>query len=193
TYNASVTLPSDGSAVVGTYTWTAHYTGDGNNAAADDQGDIAEQTVVSPASPALVTTPSPTSVTLSPASVTSPPVLTDSATLSGGFNPTGTITFLLFRGRTLVHTETDTVNGNGTYTTTTGFTLPTSGAVAGTYQWVAVYSGDANNVKARESNLAGEQVQVIRASPVLVTAASPSTFTLPAPVPTILTDTADLT
>src|SRR5262249_44928380 len=155
------------------------------NNAADDEGGIAEQTVVSPASPTVVTTPSPTTVTLGPASVTAPPVLTDSATLSGGFNPTGTITFLLFRGRTLGHTETDTVSGNGTYSTPAGFTLPTTGAVAGTYEWVAVYSGDANNVQASENNLAGEQVQVIRASPMLVTAASPSTLALPAPVPTI--------
>ena len=34
-------------------------------------------------------------------------------------------------------TETVTVNGNGTYTTPTGFTLPTTGAVTGTYQWNA--------------------------------------------------------
>ena len=34
-------------------------------------------------------------------------------------------------------TETVTVNGNGTYTTPTGFTLPTTGTVTGTYQWDA--------------------------------------------------------
>ncbi len=42
-------------------------------------------------------------------------------------------------------TETVTVTGNGTYTTPTGFTLPTSGTVTGTYQWDATYSGDTNN------------------------------------------------
>ena len=53
--------------------------------------------------------------------------LNDTATLAGGFNPTGTITFTLFHngGTTPVDTETVTVNGNGTYTTPTGFTLPT--------------------------------------------------------------------
>ena len=73
--------------------------------------------------------------------------LTDTATLAGGFNPTGTITFTLFQngGTTPVDTETVTVNGNGTYTTPTGFTLPTTGTVTGTYQWDATYSGDANN------------------------------------------------
>ena len=38
-----------------------------------------------------------------------------------------------------------TVNGNGSYSTPTGYTLPTAGAVAGTYQWDATYNGDANN------------------------------------------------
>ena len=45
----------------------------------------------------------------------------------------------------MVDTETVTVSGNGTYTTPTGYTLPTTGTVTGTYQWVATYSGDANN------------------------------------------------
>src|SRR5436190_3492181 len=42
----------------GTYTWSAVYSGDGNNASAADQGGEEEQTVVSPASPNLVTTAS---------------------------------------------------------------------------------------------------------------------------------------
>ena len=147
---------------------------------------------VSAASPTLTTVPNPDTVTLG---TTAPPILTDSAILAGGFNPTGTITFTLFfnGGSTPVDTETATVNGNGTYTTLTGFTLPTTGAVAGTYQWVAVYSGDANNINASDSDPAAEQVEVIQASPMLVTSASPSTITLPAQVPTFLTDTADLT
>jgi uncharacterized repeat protein (TIGR01451 family)/choice-of-anchor A domain-containing protein len=73
--------------------------------------------------------------------------LTDSAMLSGGFNPTGTITFSLFNpSNTAVYTDVVTVNGNGTYNTSMGSNpggyLPT---VAGTYQWVVTYSGDANN------------------------------------------------
>lgn len=66
----------------------------------------------------------------------------DTATLSGGFNPTGTITFSLFAaGGFVVDTETVTVSGNGTYTTPTGY-IPIS---VGTCQWMATYSGDANN------------------------------------------------
>src|SRR5262249_34595137 len=93
---------------------------------------------------------------------------------------------------TLVHTEMVRVSGNGTYRTTTGYTLPSSGTVAGTYEWVAVYSGDANNVKVSDSNPTAEQVVVNPASPTLVTTASPSTVTLPAAVPTILSYSAVL-
>ena len=46
---------------------------------------------------------------------------------------------------TVVDTEVVTVSGNGTYITPVGYTLPTASSVAGTYQWVASYSGDINN------------------------------------------------
>ena len=70
--------------------------------------------------------------------------VTDTATLSGGFNPTGTIRFDLYNNETCtgppVFTDTVTVNGNGDYTTRP-FILP----AAGIYHFVATYSGDANN------------------------------------------------
>ena len=128
--------------MTGTYQWNASYSGDGNNNAVSDNNAANEQVAVSPASPTISTTPSLTPVTLGTSSVT----LTDTAVLAGGYNPTGTITFTLFTtAAASVDTETVTVNGNGTYTTPTGFTLPTSAAVTGTYQWDASYSGDANN------------------------------------------------
>ena len=73
--------------------------------------------------------------------------MNDSATLAGGFNETGTLSFDLYGpdGVTVVHTEIVSVSGNGTYNTPTGYTLPTTGTVTGTYQWVVTYSGDANN------------------------------------------------
>ena len=41
--------------------------------------------------------------------------------LSGGFNPTGTITFTLFNpSNVAVYTDVVTVSGNGTYTTAAG-------------------------------------------------------------------------
>ena len=62
-----------------------------NNIPASDDGATDEQVTVSPASPALSTTPSPTRVTLG----TTPVTLTDSAVLAGGYYPTGTIIFTL--------------------------------------------------------------------------------------------------
>ena len=50
--------------------------------------------------------------------------LKDTAVLSGGHSPTGTITFTLYDGSKLVDTETATVNGNGSYTTPTGYACP---------------------------------------------------------------------
>jgi hypothetical protein len=68
--------------------------------------------------------------------------LTASATLDSGFNETGTLTFSLHApSGAIVDTETDSVNGDGTYQTPHGY-LPT---LRGTYQWVVSYSGDSNN------------------------------------------------
>jgi hypothetical protein len=63
--------------------------------------------------------------------------LTATATLAGGANPAGSITFTLYdpSGKK-VDAETAPVSGNGTYATPKGF-VPT---LAGTYQWVAAYT-----------------------------------------------------
>jgi hypothetical protein len=162
------TLPTSG-VVTGTYQWNASYSGDSNNNAVSDNGNTNEQVTVSPASPAITTTPSPTMVTLGTTSVT----LTDSAVLSGGYAPTGTITFtLLGPGGGTVDTETVNVSGNGTYTTPAGFTLPTSGTVIGTYQWDASYGGDTNNNAVSDQGNANELVTVSPAAPSITTSAS---------------------
>jgi hypothetical protein len=85
--------------------------------------------VVSPASSAISTSPATASITLG----TTAPTLTDTATLSSGYYETGTVTFTLYLGSTLVDTETVAVNGNGTYSTPAGYKLPASGSVTGTY------------------------------------------------------------
>jgi hypothetical protein len=151
------TLPTDGRTVTGTYTWTAFYSGDGNNTPASGPGGPGEQTTVSPAHPTLATTPSPAPATLGA-------TLKDSADLEGGYYETREITFLLHdpNGNT-VFTETVAVDGNGTYTTPTGYTVP-PGAATGTYHWNAVYSGDGNNNGVGEF---GEPVTVTLASPAI--------------------------
>jgi hypothetical protein len=70
------------------------------------------------------------------------------ATLSAGYNLTGTIEFKLYYGGdwltcsgTPVADETVTVTGNGTHATPNAY-LP---SLAAAYIWTATYSGDANN------------------------------------------------
>src|SRR5207237_3119781 len=123
------------------YQWNASYSGDVSNQSASDVGAANEQVVVSPASPAINTIPDKTTVTLGTASVT----LNDTAVLSGGYHPTGTITFTLVYNSVTVDTETVSVNGNASYSTPAGYTLPISGAVTGTYQWNATYTSDTSN------------------------------------------------
>ena len=87
--------------------------------------------------------------------------LKDTAALTGGYHPTGTITFTLYNPKgTLVDTETVKVNGDGSYTTPTGYTLPTTGVVSGTYQWDSSYSGDGNNNVATDVNDPNERVTI---------------------------------
>ena len=172
----------------GTYTWHASYSGDAYNNAASDQGGTSEQVTVSPASPTITTTPSVTNVTLG----TTAPTLKDTTDLEGGYSPTGTITFTLYQGSILVDTETATVSGNGMYTTPTGYTLPTTGTVTGSYQWDPSYNGDGNNNTVSDTNNANEQVVVSPASPMITATASPSSITLNSTGPQVLSDSATL-
>lgn len=132
---------------LGTDYWVATFNGDANNAALSSQ-PAGEPVTVTAASPSLSTTPGGTVILGSGAH------LTDDGTLSGAFNPGGTITFYLFApgvtpnstDSNSLYTDVVTISGNGTYTTSTGNNpggfLPT---VGGTYQWLANYSGDTNN------------------------------------------------
>jgi hypothetical protein len=136
----------------------------GNNVKHTDTGNFATLPPVRPpmlASPTLNAAPTPATVTLGATAVT----LNDTAVLEDGSQPSGTITFTLVGpGNTLLDTETVAVSGDGTYSTPTGFTLPGSGTVTGTYQWNATYSGDSNNNAASVVNSTTEQVTVSAAS-----------------------------
>ena len=116
-----------------------------------------------------------------------PPILTDTATLSGGFSPAGTITFTLFAPGVVlpVDTETVTVTGNGTYTTPTGYTLPTTDTVAGVYQWIVSYSGDGNNNPV--ASVSGDEpVVVVPTTLLMSTSINPSDVTLSNGLPPIM-------
>jgi hypothetical protein len=117
----------------GDFYWQAVYSGDANNNAATSVC-TSEHLVVTKKQPAMTTAPN-----LIP---------NDDATISGALNPTGTITFNLYNpaaatcAGTPALTQTVTVSGNGTYSTTnTTFVAST----LGTWRWQVSYSGDANN------------------------------------------------
>jgi hypothetical protein len=117
----------------GTFFWQAVYSGDANNNGATSSC-ASEQLIIPKNAPGATTAQN-----LLP---------NDSATLSGGFNPGGMLTFNLYKagdstcsGPTL-YTQIVNVNGNGTYSTTNTSTLATD---VGTYKWQIVYSGDSNN------------------------------------------------
>jgi uncharacterized repeat protein (TIGR03803 family) len=95
------------------------------------EGTVFEVTI--PQSTPTITTAAGSSVTFGAGQP-----LTASATLSGGDNPTGTITFTLDGpNSTIVDTETVPVDGDGTYQTPTGY-LPTgAGTISGSPPIVA--------------------------------------------------------
>src|SRR3989449_1030933 len=172
TVSGNGTYPSSAVPVTqaGTYRWIASYSGDANNNPAGPTAcaDPAEAVVVTKATPALATTPTPTSGTVG---VT----LNDAATLSGGSSPTGSITFTLYDPDqatctgTPRFTQTVTVTGYGTYSTTGGFVTDKPG----TWRWTASYSGDASNNPA-STGCNDEQVAIGKVTPALTTTASGS-------------------
>src|SRR5262249_55999712 len=94
-------------------------------------------------------------------------VLSDTAFLTGGYVPGGTIPFTLTApdGSTTT-VGTVTVTGAGTYASPT--VLATQ---VGTYTWHATYSGDGLNSGATD-NGANESVTTVTASPTISTVAS---------------------
>src|SRR5215212_6412026 len=128
----------------GIYNWTATFTPDSGQGV-DPSGEIgcgeaAEQSVVNGGATTLTLT------TQATPSVTLGEPISDTATLSGGDNPTGTITFNVYgpddedcSGDPAFTSEVD-VNGEGDYSSKEF--VPSA---AGTYRWTAEYSGDENN------------------------------------------------
>jgi hypothetical protein len=117
----------------GDFYWQAVYSGDANNNGATSVC-TSEHLVVTKKQPAMTTAPNV--------------IPNDDATISSSLNATGTITFNLYSPAaatctgTPAFTQTVTVSGNGTYSTTnTSFVA----SALGTWRWQVSYSGDANN------------------------------------------------
>ncbi len=167
--------------LAGYYVWVAGYSGDANNAAATHPcGQTEETTVVDKATPAISTQVADASVDLPNAS------LVDTATLSGGTSDpkaTGTITFRLYgpfasapnsdsctEGKLVATKVVAVTDGNGSYISPAVVVTQ-----AGTYTWVATYSGDDNNESATHAcGLASETVTVNTAPTDVTTVATGS-------------------
>jgi hypothetical protein len=132
---------------VGVYHWVAAYTPAGGSPYKASTSNCADEAVTtSQGGPTISTT------TVGAGQV--PVSLSDGATVSGGVNPTGTVTFNLFSSNTDCLTAAGSSTG-AVYTSpaeTLSGGKATSGSfnatTAGTYEWVASYSGDANNAAA---------------------------------------------
>ena len=171
--------------LAGYYVWVASYSGDDNNAAATHAcGQTEETTVVDKATPAISTQVADASVDLPNAS------LVDTASLSGGTSDpeaTGTITFRLYgpfdatdsevpnsdsctEGKLVATRVVAVTNGNGSYISPAVVVTQ-----AGTYTWVATYSGDDNNESATHAcGLEPETVTVNKAPTEVTTVATGS-------------------
>lgn len=159
--------PSYTYAAAGTYTITLNVT----NPANPDPGVSTSQTITvgtGKSSPKLATTPSPGGPLTT--------VLTDTATLVGATNPTGSITFQLYGPgdatcQTAIRSVTVPLTG-ASATSAPGYTA----TQPGTYQWVASYAGDANN-NAASSPCGSEPVVITNATPPPPTCPVQPTFT----------------
>jgi hypothetical protein len=140
---------------VGTYNWVASYPGDGSNTGSTSPCG-SEKTVVTKATPAISTNASP--------SVPAGGVVSDSATVSGGYQPSGNVSFSLY-GPGDASCSNPLVTKTGTLTGGSAGSGNVTVGAAGTYNWVATYNGDGNNTSV--SSKCGDE-------PVLVT---PQTLT----------------
>jgi hypothetical protein len=164
-YTQTVTVSGNGSYstantvaanMAGTWSWTAMYSGDSGNSGTSST--CSQETVtVAKASPSLSTTPS--------AGGTVGAVnLNDSAAVSAGYTPGGSITFNLYSpsqtcgSGTPAYTQTVTVSGNGSYSTAN----TVAATMAGTWSWTASYAGDANNNSA--SSTCGQETVTVSAA-----------------------------
>jgi hypothetical protein len=148
----------------GRYCWRATYSGDATNGIPTSSDSTASECfTVNPVTPSLATTAGD--------DVTLGGTVSDSASLGGtatqpaspvinltgtaGAAAGGTITFKLYgpgNCTTLAYTSpTVAVSGNGTYNTPTPLFQPSQ---AGTYHWVAVYSGSSPNTNGTDHNTA---------------------------------------
>jgi len=161
-----IAVDAAGSVYVTGYTNTANFPTTAGAFQPTAAGFDAFVAMLGRASPTLMTNASP--------GVAAGGEIHDTATIAGGFNPTGQITFDLYGPNdsncsgTPAFTDSKPVSGNGSYDS-----LSFAPAQAGVYRWTASYSGDSdNNPAVTACNDANESVTVSPANPSLATNAS---------------------
>ena len=152
---AHVPAPGYTTTAAGTYKWVADYGGDSNNTEARGECDKEVVTIGKHAT-GLTSTPSPGGVTGT--------VIFDTVRVSNGMDPGGTVTFSLYSpsdptcSSAAIFSSTVALLANGTAKSASFSGTHT----AGTYNWIAVYNGDVNNVSSNDK--CGDE-------PVLITTA----------------------
>ena len=163
-YPATVNSPTAYVTSVGRYCWRATFSGDSaNGIPTSSDSSATECFTVNPVTPDLATTAGADtnlggtvsdSATLG-GTATQPANPVINLTGTGGAAAGGTITFKLYGPgdcTTVAYTSAAVpVSGNGTYNTPNPQFTPTS---AGTYHWVAVYSGSSPNTNGTTHNAA---------------------------------------
>ena len=155
----------------GTYKWSVVYSGDTANAAVSACGGNQESLTVDQATPGVSTS----------ASVLANGSVTDAATIAGGYDPTGTITYTLYGPSSTA--ECTAQVGQVTTTVTSGNSTYSSPSITpprpGMYWWIANYGGDTNNTPT--SNVCGDtgESSIVGAvTPSITTMATPATVTV---------------
>jgi hypothetical protein len=142
--NSSYNSPTFTPTSAGSFKWVATYSGDGNNISVSNScSDPNEVSTVGKAGPALTTN--------AVSALVGQPIH-DVAHLTGGSNPTGTITWNVYASSDTTCATPLNPQPSALKVTVSGATDYTSPdftpSAAGSYQWVATYSGDANNTGA---------------------------------------------
>ncbi len=161
--NGSATSGTYATTATGTYYWVATYNGDANNFVAFSSNS-GEPVTVTKATPTISTTQQPTTAGVGSS-------IADQATVPGGYNPTGTVTFKLYDNSTATGSPlfTDTESLSNGSATSAGYAT----TATGTYYWTAAYNGDANN-NTTASGTADEPVTVTKATPTVSTTQQPA-------------------